>query len=247
MKVALCQIDVVEGDLNKNLLNIGTVLSKIDSSVELAVFPELVDLGYNLEQYRALSHSPWLDSSERLIEIAKECKLSFIVGGAFYEMGNLYNSQFYVTQDSVEVVYSKRHLFGNEKEFFTASSCSADILIKGVKIGFQICFDLRYPEVFRDSYPNLPEVVIISAAWPLARINHWSALLKARAIENQCFIVASNRVGVDNTLEFGGASQIISPNGETILMADNSNSSSNVATIIPQSVIELRGSFPVLL
>jgi len=80
-----------------------------------------------------------------------------------------------------------------------------------------ICYDLRFPELCRSLALAGARLVIVSAQWPDVRIHHWDTLLKARAIENQIFVAASNRVGKDQGLSFNGHSQIISPDGKTLV------------------------------
>ena len=113
--------------------------------------------------------------------------------------------------------YDKRHLFGmmNEGDYFNAGKDRLVIDFKGWKIGPLICYDLRFP-VFSRNNENF-DLLIYVANWPVSRIEHWDKLLVARAIENQCYVAAVNRVGQDiNGVDFNGHSSLINYNGKLL-------------------------------
>jgi predicted amidohydrolase len=108
-----------------------------------------------------------------------------------------------------------------------------------------ICYDLRFPELFRGYALGGARLIVIPAQWPAPRIDHWRTLLRARAIENQCFVAGCNRVGTDPDNTFGGASAVIGPWGE-LLVEGGDQAALLVARITPAKVDEARRRIPVL-
>jgi predicted amidohydrolase len=108
-----------------------------------------------------------------------------------------------------------------------------------------ICYDLRFPEIFRISTRGGAEILVVIANWPQAREMHWLALLRARAIENQCYVAGVNRVGRDPNVEYSGRSVIIDPRGE--IMADAGNKQLIISTEFDLSALrDYRRQFPAL-
>ncbi len=188
-----------------------------ENGCKLIVFPELVDLGYRLSEYEDIKESPWNQFCDELQEISSNLNIVLVLGGCEVDSPQeKYNSLFVVQPNGLfKSAYRKRILFGAEANFFSSGSENSLIYLDNCAIGVHICFDLRFPELF--FYPTLsPTIQLVAAAWPLSRIVQWKQLLVARAIENQCFVIASNRVGCDDSIHFGGCSLIISPYGEIL-------------------------------
>ena len=161
-------------------------------------------------------------------------KGNFGVCGSYMvkENGRFFNRWVFVSPEKEIWYYDKRHLFsmGGEDKFFSAGKSRLVFSFRGVRISPYICYDLRFPVWSRNS--NDYDLVIYSANWPEARINVWNTLLKARAIENQCFVAGSNRIGTDgNGIKYCGDSAIIDPRGEIIASADNNEECSVSAEI----------------
>ena len=108
-----------------------------------------------------------------------------------------------------------------------------------------ICYDLRFPEIFRTATLRGATLILVIANWPVARIHHWTALLIARAIENQCYVVGVNRVGVDPTLTYNGQSCIVGPGGE-VLLECGTDEIIGSAEINLEALTELRSRLPFL-
>ena len=117
--------------------------------------------------------------------------------------------------------YHKVHLFGamDEDQYLTAGDSLTIVETAWGKVGLAICYDLRFPELFRAYGFAGVQAVILVAEWPRPRLAHWRTLLRARAIENQMFIIACNRVGTTRTTEFFGHSCILDPCGEVVIEA----------------------------
>jgi predicted amidohydrolase len=109
-----------------------------------------------------------------------------------------------------------------------------------------ICYDVRFPELWRHAALAGVDVFTVSSSWPLPRIQHWRSLLIARAIENQAFVVASNRVGKDDLATWGGLSIVIDPLGEVIAQATETDETTLSATIAPELARNWRKEFPAI-
>jgi len=146
--------------------------------------------------------------------------------------------------------YRKVHLFGldglDEAGTFTPGDAPATVSAGGVSWGLSVCYDLRFPELYRLEVVAGAEVLLNCAAWPTARIGHWEALARARAIENQAYFVGVNRVGTDAGLVFGGRSLIVAPEGEVVAMGSDAEEELVVGTVDPDQVDDFRGRLPTL-
>jgi predicted amidohydrolase len=136
---------------------------------------------------------------------------------------NFFNRGVFISPDGKVTTYDKRKSFGlgGEDQFYTAGQTQTILTFKDWKINLQICYDLRFPELCRNHHKDggaAYDVLLYVANWPSKRILHWDSLLKARAIENQCYVLACNRVGNDaNQLNYNGHSQAIDMFGNEVL------------------------------
>jgi predicted amidohydrolase len=143
--------------------------------------------------------------------------------------------------------YQKMHPFsyGKESQHFSGGDHLVIADCGGLHICPLICYDLRFPELWRLAAVAGAEVFTIGASWPEARQHHWRSLLMARAIENQAFVIGVNRIGRDPHLGYAGGSMIVSPMGEVIAEADSSAAALS-AEIDPEAVRQWRRQFPAL-
>jgi omega-amidase len=143
--------------------------------------------------------------------------------------------------------YAKVHrfTFAGEDAHFGAGERPAACDLAGWRVQPAVCYDLRFPELFRTPATRGAELICVIANWPAARESHWLALLKARAIENQAYIAAVNRCGRDPNVEYAGRSQIIGPRGEVI--EDAGNGEAVISADLDQTLLrQYRGQFPAL-
>lgn len=148
--------------------------------------------------------------------------------------------------DGQFVTYDKRHPFsfaGEHREFVPGDAIVA-FEIDGVRITPFVCYDLRFADDFWSAGPTT-DLFVVVANWPTARRRHWSALLVARAIENQCYVVGVNRVGSADGLEHSGDSAIIDPSGEVLIAASNVETTL-LADVDASVVASVRDRFPFL-
>jgi len=148
---------------------------------------------------------------------------------------------------SVIATYAKMHPFSLAKEdkYFSSGNTRVIFHIEGIPASVFICFDLRFPEIFRDIARGV-QAIFVLANWPDSRKDHWETLLKARAIENQCFVIGVNRTGKDgNGIRYPGASHVYDPMGNDICFG-GSREQLIACEIDPETVTKVRSEFPFL-
>jgi predicted amidohydrolase len=170
-----------------------------------------------------------------------------IVAGTLLESsgGRLYNTFVLLSGSGVIASYRKIHLFGEEKHHFAPGREPVVARVRGTTFGLATCYDLRFPELFRRLVLLGGEVFLLSAEFPAQRQEHFDVLIRARAIENQCFVLACNRVGRDEHNSYAGGSAIISPWGEVISEAREKEALLE-AEIDVGEVARVRQGLPVL-
>lgn len=146
---------------------------------------------------------------------------------------------------TVEALYDKRKLFayGGEHAHYAAGDRAPHIVtLVGVRVATFICYDLRFPELFRE-VADAADLMLVVANWPAARRAHWDVLLRARAIENQCWVIGVNRTGAGGTLQYDGGSAAWDPWGER---ADVERDGLRVCDVSAARVAEIRARYPFL-
>lgn len=217
MKVQLIQYDIAWMNPDRNIEIIENELSM--SEADLIVLPEMFLTGFNMDA-AATGIPVHGDIWNKLILLSNNHP-QFICGSiAVEEKGKYYNRAILFHQGDVIHSYDKNYLFSfsGEDNEYTPGSAANIIEIMGWKIALQVCYDLRFPESIR----SLDEVdmIIYMANWPEARIDHWQKLLMARAIENQCYVIGCNRVGIDgNEWKCSGNSMIVDFSGKVMMSA----------------------------
>lgn len=184
----------------------------------LWVFPELFLGGFDYGQ-----KDFWVEKSLELKDLLASFARNsgnILAGTLWQKKDGKYLNTFYLftSEQGVVEVYSKLHLFlpGRENEYFSAGDSPPEPFIwNEVRMGFGVCHDLRYPELFLFQNKDEPDVFIVNAQWPLARIEHWLTLLKARAIESQCYVLACNGMGNSALGRLAGHSCLITSWGKT--------------------------------
>jgi predicted amidohydrolase len=163
------------------------------------------------------------------------------------ENDNFYNRLIWMLPDGGYSFYDKRHLFslGGEDARYTPGNDKVIVDLKGWKIRLAICYDLRFPVWLRNQNSEY-DILLIIASWPDKRSSHWNALIPARAIENQCYVIAANRVGHDgNEMYHSGHSQCIDPMGKTVYYKPE-DEDLYTFSISYDELVKTRNSFPFL-
>lgn len=243
--VALIQADLVWENPDANRKQFDDLFLQISEETELIVLPEMFATGFSMNVELCAesmdgSTIDWLKSSAKNLN-------KVIVGSLMVrENEKFYNRFVFVKPDQTIEYYDKRHLFsmGGEHLHFTPGVERKVFQLKSFRILPQICYDLRFPVFSRNQ--NDYDLMINCANWPAPRQHVWDTLLKARAIENQAYVVGVNRIGKDdNGINYTGGSVILDAKGKEIVMAgsDHKIISAKLSTI---SLQNFRSRFPVL-
>lgn len=166
------------------------------------------------------------------------------------EVGKSFFNRFYFVKPGGEVsVYNKKHLFtyGGEHLRFTAGQEPLRVEWRGLIYNICICYDLRFPIWSRNTKENPYDVQIYVASWPDSRRAPWDALLRARAIENQCFVAAVNRVGIDPSCHYNGGSCLIDAYGNTVAACEDNKAEAVTVELDIEKLRKFREKFPVLM
>lgn len=226
--ISLVQMDCRLGDPEANFAYAaGAVAEAARRNSDLVLLPELWSTAYALEAAPTLAAPLAQDADEsgwfgRMARLAAEHRL--FVGGSMLEArgGRFYNCFALYGPDGVlRGAYRKVHLFRlmDEEKYLAPGEESVSLDLPWGRTGLAICYDLRFPELFRTYALAGARLMLIPAEWPHPRREHWRTLLRARAIENQCFVAACNRIGATGASTFFGASTVIDPWGEILVDA----------------------------
>ncbi len=215
MKVTILQHDIDWCRVDKNLAHLDGLIATLPPT-DLLLLPEMFATGLNNIAADIVDAQPrilnWMKDKARQLDAA-------VVGSiATEDQGKNYNRLHFVEPDGKVTTYDKRHLFayGGEAENYTAGDKRVVVKYRGVRFLLQVCYDLRYPLWSRNRGDY--DCILFSANFPISRDTAWRTLIRARAIENQCYVAACNRIGTDQKCEYYGRSAIIHPYGDT--MAD---------------------------
>jgi predicted amidohydrolase len=253
MKIAAAQISCLLGDPDANLLKVRDFSTRAkQADADLIVFPEMADTGYSMPVIQAHA-APWTSGFvPQLQEIARELSIGIVAGVSERDGASIYNSQAFVDRHGrIVAKYRKIHLFAvapiEEHKCFSPGDGLASFESAGLRFGLSICYDLRFPELYRKlATENNVNAFIVSSAWPFPRIEHFRTLAMARAIENQSYMIVANRVGTDDGAAFCGASMIIDPYGVIIASASQDREELIQADISEDAVKSVRSQMDVL-
>lgn len=250
MKIALLQMDIVWGAPEENVRK-AEALRASQPGADLYVLPEMWATGFATRPEGLAekeSNSVALDWMKKTA-----CAYSCAVCGSLAvevedEQGSSYRNRLYfVTPDSISY-YDKHHLFshGHEDEHYTAGQTHTIVSWKGVRFLLLTCYDLRFPVWARYGWAGEYDAIIYVANWPHSRMDAWNVLTHARAIENQSYVIAVNRVGSDPACSYTGGSMMIDPKGRTICACKNETEHSLLAMLSLDDLQKARAYFKVL-
>jgi predicted amidohydrolase len=247
--ISLAQMNVKDGDPRKNWTTVQDLVAEaVRRGSDLIVLPELWDNGFMLEKAKDFASSLSGGLFAQVATLARSQKIH-ILGSMLEKRGiGVYNCCAVFTPNSgVTGAYRKIHLFDgmNESQYLSPGEAPLTTDLPWGTTSVAICYDLRFPELMRRYAVDGARMLVVPAQWPAVRIEHWRALLRARAIENQMFVVACNRVGEYNGNVFPGHSMIIDPLGTTVIEVGDVETMVT-AKINTDMVNEVRLKFPVL-
>lgn len=224
LSISLGQMNIELGHVKNNFRNAGRLIAEASRrKSNVIVLPELWSTGYDLENVDV--HADELNKGmfTNLSKVATQYNIA-VVGSILERRGdNFTNSAtFFSPKGRMMGVYRKVHLFRlfEEEKWLEEGNAPLVMDLPWGSTGLAICYDLRFPEIFRTyAVDDKAKLIFVSAEWPLERLEHWRTLLMARAIENQCFIVATNSCGKTGDTVFAGHSMIIDPWGKVVVEA----------------------------
>jgi omega-amidase len=242
-------MDIVFGDPIKNYQSAERLIEKAyTGKPDIIVLPELWTTGYDLTRLNEIADLEAVKTIEFLQHAAKKYQVHFVGGSvANQEESGVKNTLLIINKEGKLVhQYSKLHLFKlmDEHVYLEAGSEKGLFHLENHLFAGAICYDIRFPEWIRAHTLEGAEALFVVAEWPAPRLSHWRALLIARAIENQCYVIACNRSGYDPNNQFAGHSLIIDPWGEVIAEAGESEEILS-AEIKMDLVNEVRSQIPI--
>ena len=244
MKIALLQSDIEWAMPCRNRFGAEAMMASAPGC-DLYVLPEMFSTGFCTSPEGVAEPEP-CDSLKWMKDSAEMFSAAIAGSVAVEENGRFFNRFYFVTPDGNAVYYDKRHLFtyGGEHLKFTAGKERKIVEYKGVRILLQVCYDLRFPVWSRNRGDY--DMALYVASWPETRADAWRQLLKARAIENQCFVAGVNRIGTDPSNSYCGGTMLIDPYGKVIAECADGMESVAVAEISMEELAAFRQKFPVL-
>ena len=243
MKITILQQNIVWSNPEANR-KIAEEAFDRNPDAELYVLPEMFSTGFCTEPEGIAERNgdslTWMKQQTAQRNAAIAGSIATEVDGKYY------NRFYFVKPDGSVAQYDKKHLFtyGGEDKRFTAGNERIIVEWKGVRILLAICYDLRFPVWVRNRGDY--DMILYVASWPTPRVAAWSALLVARAIENQCYVAGVNRVGTDPACEYCGGSAIIDPYGKTIAACTMNEACEASAKVDMEALEAFRKKFPVL-
>lgn len=220
LKIALISLNQKWEDKQYNLRRSADLTNQAAAlGAELVIFPEMTLTGFSLNTELSAEDAHTSSSVTAFSELAVQNGLALIAGVVLQTGTKSANTLIAFSKDGIEQArYAKIHpfSFSGEHRYFQAGNCLSTMQMSDLKLGFSICYDLRFPELYSALAKDC-DVLVNIANWPKCRLKHWETLLQARAIENQTYMIGVNRVGTDgNGLEYESSSMIFDANGERI-------------------------------
>jgi len=247
MNAHLVQLDIAWEDPGVNRERIEALLEGAEIRPgDLVVLPEMTFTGFSLDVARTVSDAAAGEGFLRDLARRRSCT---VVGGLVAPVGGRATNQALALGPDGTLLarYSKLQPFslGGEATAHVAGEEIVDFAWAGLRVAPFICYDLRFPEHFRCAAAHGAEMFIVIANWPARRIDHWTTLLQARAIENQATVVGVNRCGTDPNFPYNGRSVVVSPHGHVVNDAGEVEGVVSVA-IDPEEIRQWRRDFPAL-
>ena len=244
MRVTILQRNIEWANPVLNIQRADEAISR-NAGADLYVLPEMFSTGF-CTQPEGIAESSESDTLRWMQRKAAEMNAAIAGSVAIEQEGRYYNRFYFVKPDGSVAHYDKKHLFtyGGEHLRFTAGEERVVVEWRGVRILLEVCYDLRFPIWARNRGDY--DMILYVASWPTPRVAAWSALLVARAIENQCYVAGVNRVGTDPACEYCGGSVVIDPYGKHIATCADGVECEATAEVDMAALEAFREKFPVL-
>ena len=243
LTISLAQYDIVWEDKQRNLSFLKDTLSQLSGRTDILVLPEMSFTGFTLNTDVAEPFEG--DLFGQIKKLSEESGIAICGSALVEDNSKYYNRGFFIAPDEAHF-YDKRHLFrmGQEGRSLTAGQKKVIFNYKGFNVCLQVCYDLRFP-VWSRNVDNQYDILIYVANWPEPRKKVWDILLKARAIENSCYVCGVNRIGCDkNNLRHSGLSMLVNAKGEPVITLPEKEAIVESVTIDKASLDDMRDKFP---
>jgi omega-amidase len=246
LSIACIQADLFWEEREKNLIHLENMMGNIREKVDMIVLPEMFSTGFTMEPEKFDEHS-----SQELSWMKQQAKRrNSVITGSYiqYDKGGYKNRLAFVTPESNIFFYDKRHLFrmGEEDKHYVSGDRLLELDRNGWRIKPFICYDLRFPVWIRSG--SMPDVIVFVANWPAPRRDVWLTLLKARAIENQAYVIGVNRIGTDGRgIRYTGDTLVFDPKGVPVASSTSDQEEVVLATLDRSTLLGFREKFPVYL
>ncbi len=247
MRIAIIQANLEWENPDKNLQNFEHKITNTAPNADLILLPEMFTTGFSMYPESLAEQHPgrtvnWIK------QLAFENKVAITGSYIAKENNNYYNRMLFAYPNGDINQYDKRHLFrlAGEDKHYTSGNKRVIVTYNGWRILLLVCYDLRFPVWSRNR--NDYDLILLVANFPERRKYAWNSLLIARAIENQCYVAACNRVGADgNGIAHSGDSQIIDPMGQILAIAKPGMEENISNTLSLESLKKIRADFPTFL
>ncbi len=257
VSVALVQLGISDEEpVDARVRRVVAMTAEVAADHDLVVLPELWPIGAFAVDLMPTYAQPLGGPLCRALAAVAADTGTWLFAGSFperveYEPGEVahYNTQIVFGPDGARAaLYRKVHLFGFNGGETTVMSSGGDLAVVDAPIGrtgLATCYDLRFPELFRRLVDAGAEAFVLPAGWPERRQAHWQVLARARAIENQAYVLASNEAGTHAGVPMAGLSMVVDPQGDILAEAGTGEEVLSV-TVDPARVAAWRGAFPAL-
>lgn len=247
MKAALVSLDQKWEDKDFNLSRCTELTANSAKfGADIVIFPEMTLTGFTMNTEMSAEDPRTSPSIAAFSTMARQHKVALVAGVVLRHDAKAVNSLVAFRSDGTDMVrYDKMHpfSFAGENRVFAAGGSLATMQLGEWMLGFTICYDLRFPELYT-GLARHSDVLLNIANWPKQRIAHWRTLLKARAIENQAYVIGVNRIGVDgHGLEYESSSTVVTPNGEDV-KASQVHEEISIHELDRQAFLDFRRGFP---
>ena len=252
MRISILQTDIVWENKQENLRRLREKLETLRGTTEIVVLPETFSTGFSMDT-ASLAEPTTGETIATLRQWSEEYRLALAGSYIACETASegrkpsYYNRAFFLTPEGNTYYYDKRHLFtyGGEHKEYTGGDRRVIAEYKGWRILLQVCYDLRFPvwSRNRDDY----DMILYVASWPTPRVEAWNALLKARAIENVCYVAGVNRVGDDPNCNYCGGTVLLDFLGKPLADAGTGGQPATLSAEADKiSLTTFREKFPAL-
>ncbi|MBQ7421275.1 MAG: nitrilase family protein [Prevotella sp.] len=243
MKITILQTNIIWASPEANAIEAEKLIASAPQS-DLYVLPEMWSTGFATEPTDIAEKDS--TSLNWMTQIAQRQNAAVSGSVAIEHEGLFYNRHYFCLPDGTLYTYDKHHLFsyGGENRFYTPGNKRTIASYKGIRFLLQTCYDLRFPEWNR--YRGDFDAIICVANWPQKRMLAWETLIRARAIDNECLVIAANRVGNDKQYCYEGRSAIINAYGEPLALATDDMQMTISADFDINQQNDYRKKFPVL-